>query len=321
MNRRNPRVFDPYRLDINTGKLDKIADTTPWLDENEMASMVPVEYKSRDGLTTPGYLTLPRGYTPETAKNMAVVVNPHGGPWACDNWGFNPEVQFLANRGYVVFQINFRGSTGYGRAFREASFTEWGKKMQNDITDGMNWLIEQGIADKSKIAIYGASYGGYATLSGVAFTPDLHAAAVDYVGVSNIFTFFKSIPPYWLPQLQMMYEMVGNPVNDSILLREASPLFSADRIKTPLFVAQGANDLRVNINESNQMVDVRAINEHLMSDPVINNNYIAILLSCDSPPLVRSTPSFLRTSWIFFTSSSLGIVLSLNESAAAMPAA
>ena len=244
-----------YLYEVETGKLDKISDIAPWLDANEMASMVPIEYTSRDGLTIYGYLTLPKGYTMENAKNMPVVVNPHGGPWYRDQWGFNPEVQFLANRGYVVLQMNFRGSTGYGKKFWEASFKQWGRAMQNDITDGVNWLIEKGIADKTRIAIYGGSYGGYATLAGVAFTPDLYAAAVDYVGISNLFTFMKSIPPYWKPMIEMWHEMVGNPASDSIMMRVASPLFSADKITTPLFVAQGANDPRVNINESRQMVE------------------------------------------------------------------
>jgi dipeptidyl aminopeptidase/acylaminoacyl peptidase len=191
----------------------------------------------------------------ETAKNLPVVVNPHGGPWYRDQWGFNPEVQFLANRGYAVFQMNFRGSTGYGRKFWESSFKQWGKTMQDDITDGVNWLLSEGIADSTRIAIYGGSYGGYATLAGIAFTPDLYAAAVDYVGVSNLFTFMKTIPPYWKPMMDMMYEMVGDPVKDSLLMREASPVFHVDKIKTPLFVAQGANDPRVNKAESDQMVD------------------------------------------------------------------
>ncbi len=244
-----------YLFDINTNSISKIVDVSPWLDENEMGNQIPVEYNSRDGLTINGYLTLPKGYTLENAKNLPVVVNPHGGPWARDEWGYNPEVQFLANRGYAVFQMNFRGSTGYGRKFWEASFKQWGKTMQNDITDGVNWLIEKGIADETRVAIYGASYGGYATLAGVTFTPDLFAAAVDYVGVSNLFTFMKTIPPYWETYLAMLYEMVGNPVADSVLMYEASPVFHVDKIKTPLFVAQGANDPRVNINESNQMVE------------------------------------------------------------------
>jgi dipeptidyl aminopeptidase/acylaminoacyl peptidase len=244
-----------YLYDKRSGILEKISDITPWLDPEEMATMNPVEYASRDGLTIHGYLTLPKGYTMENAKNLPVVVNPHGGPWYRNQWGFNPEVQFLANRGYAVFQMNFRGSTGYGRKFWEASFKEWGRAMQDDITDGVNWLIDKGIADKERIAIYGASYGGYATLAGITKTPDLYAAAVDYVGVANMFTFMKTIPPYWEPQLQMFYEMVGDPVRDSLLLSEVSPVLHSDKITTPLFVAQGANDPRVNINESNQMVE------------------------------------------------------------------
>jgi dipeptidyl aminopeptidase/acylaminoacyl peptidase len=158
--------------------------------------MKPIEFKTRDGLTIHGYLTLPLGRDP---KNLPVVVNPHGGPWARDSWGYNPEVQFLANRGYAVLQVNFRGSTGYGRKFWESSFKQWGKTMQDDISDGVKWLIEQGIADPKRVAIYGGSYGGYATLAGVTFTPDLYAAAVDYVGVSNLFTCLNTIPPYWKP--------------------------------------------------------------------------------------------------------------------------
>lgn len=256
-----------YLYDKASDKLSKIADVSPWIDENNMADQTPVEYKSRDGLTIHGYLTLPKGYTMKNAKNLPVVVNPHGGPWARDSWGFNPEIQFLANRGYAVFQMNFRGSTGYGRKFWESSFKQWGRSMQNDITDGVNWLIEEGIADKNRIAIYGGSYGGYATLAGITLTPDLYAAAVDYVGVSNLFTFMKTIPPYWKPMLDMMYEMVGDPVKDSLQMRETSPVFLVDKIKTPLFVAQGANDPRVNKDESDQMVKAlkdRGINVEYM---------------------------------------------------------
>ncbi|MCF8367684.1 MAG: S9 family peptidase [Bacteroidales bacterium] len=244
-----------YIYDMNTDKLDKIVEVSPWIDENEMAAVTPITYTSRDGLTINGYLTLPKGYTMETAKNLPVVVNPHGGPWARDGWGFNPEIQFLANRGYAVLQMNFRGSTGYGKAFWEASFKKWGLEMQDDITDGTNWLIEQGIADPERIAIYGGSYGGYATLMGLVKEPDLYAAGVDYVGVSNMFTFMKTIPPYWKPMLDMMYEMVGNPESDSLLLSEVSPVFHVDKIKSPLFIAQGANDPRVNIDESDQIVE------------------------------------------------------------------
>lgn len=246
-----------YLYNRNSGEITDIGDPSPWIKEEYMASMTPISYESRDGLTINGYLTLPAGETMETAKNLPVVVNPHGGPWARDNWGFNPEVQFMANRGYAVLQMNFRGSTGYGREFWEASFREWGKKMQDDITDGVDWLIESGIADEDRIAIYGGSYGGYATLAGLAFTPDLYACGIDYVGVSNLFTFMGTIPPYWEPFKKMMYEMVGDPENqsDSLMLRDASPVFHADKITAPLLVAQGAQDPRVNVDESDQMVE------------------------------------------------------------------
>jgi dipeptidyl aminopeptidase/acylaminoacyl peptidase len=243
-----------YVYDESSDKLDMIVEVSPWLDENEMGKQFPIKYMSRDGLTIEGYLTLPKGYTPETAKNLPVVVNPHGGPWARDSWGFNPEIQFLANRGYAVLQMNFRGSTGFGKKFWEASFQKWGREMQDDITDGTKWLIEKGIADPEKIAIYGGSYGGYATLMGLVKEPELYAAGVDYVGVSNMFTFMKTIPPYWEPLLQMMYEMVGNPEKDSAMLAEVSPVLHADKIIAPLFVAQGAKDPRVNIDEADQMV-------------------------------------------------------------------
>jgi dipeptidyl aminopeptidase/acylaminoacyl peptidase len=241
-----------YFYDKKKDELTKIQDVSPWIDENQMAEIKPISYRSRDGLIIHGYLTLPKGVE---AKNLPVVVNPHGGPWARDNWGFNPEVQFLANRGYAVLQMNFRGSTGYGRKFWEASFKQWGLNMQNDITDGVYWLIEQGIADPERIAIYGASYGGYATLQGLVVTPTLYAAAVDYVGVSNLFTFMNTIPPYWKPLLDMMYEMVGHPEKDAVQMEATSPALNAHRIMTPLFVAQGANDPRVNIAESDQIVE------------------------------------------------------------------
>jgi len=242
-----------YFYDKNTDTLSKVTDVSPWIDENDMTEMRPIKYKSRDGLTINGYLTIPKG---SDGKNLPVVVNPHGGPWARDFWGFNPEVQLLASRGYAVLQMNFRGSTGYGRAFWEASFKQWGKTMQDDITDGVKWLIAEGIADPNRIAIYGGSYGGYATLAGVTFTPDLYRCAVDYVGVANLFTFMETIPPYWEPYRKMMYEMVGNPDDpaDSALMHSASPVYHVDRIKAPLLILQGANDPRVNINESDQVV-------------------------------------------------------------------
>ena len=242
-----------YYYDIENDNLTKLADLSPWLNEDDMAFMKPIKYKSRDGLTIPGYLTLPLDY--KKGEKLPVVINPHGGPWARDNWGFNPEIQFLANRGYAVLQMNFRGSVGYGREFWEISFKQWGKTMQDDITDGVNWLIQEGIADPDRIAIYGASYGGYATLAGLTFTPDIYACGVDYVGVSNIFTLLETLPPYWELGRQMMYEMIGNPDTEKELLEAASPLFHIDKIKAPLLVAQGANDPRVKQAESDQIVD------------------------------------------------------------------
>lgn len=241
-----------YFYDRKTGETKFLADAYPWMKEENMATVKPIEYKSRDGLTIHGYLTLPKGIE---AKNIPVVINPHGGPWARDGWGFNNEVQLLANRGYGVLQMNFRGSTGYGKEFWLKGSKEWGKKMQDDISDGVQWLIKEGIADPKRVAIYGGSYGGYATLAGVTFTPDLYCCAVDYVGVSNMFTFMKTIPPYWEPYKAMFQELVGDPVKDSLLLAEVSPALHADKIKAPLFVAQGANDPRVNKAESDQMVE------------------------------------------------------------------
>lgn len=240
-----------YYYDVQKDELTVLADLSPWLKEEDLADMKPIQYTSRDGLTIHGYLTLPKG---QEAKNLPVVINPHGGPWARDVWGYNPEVQFLASRGYAVLQMNFRGSTGYGKEFLLAGNKQWGKAMQDDITDGVEWLIEQGIADSDRIAIYGASYGGYATLAGLTFTPDLYAAGVSYVGPSNLFTLLDSLPPYWESQRQMFYDRMGHPEEDKELLEAASPLFHVDQITAPLFIAQGANDPRVKQAESDQIV-------------------------------------------------------------------
>lgn len=241
-----------YLYDTAQNSLEKLADHAPWINPNTLCEMKPIQYTSRDGLTIHGYLTLPKD---ADAKVLPVVVNPHGGPWWRDTWGFQPHVQFLASRGYAVLQMNFRGSTGYGKSFWESSFKAWGANMQDDITDGVHWLIEKGIADKHRIAIFGGSYGGYAVLAGLTFTPDLYTCGIDFCGVSNLFTFMNAIPPYWKPMLDMMYEMVGNPETDKALLSARSPVFHVGNIKVPLLVAQGAKDPRVNIDESNQIVD------------------------------------------------------------------
>lgn len=240
-----------YFYDKELNELTKIVEVGPWIDEKDMASMKAVKYQSRDGLTINGYLSLPVGKT----ENLPTVILPHGGPWHRDGWGYHPEVLLLTNRGYAVLQVNFRASTGYGRDFWEKGFKQWGQNMQNDLTDGVYWLIQKGIANKEKIAIYGGSYGGYATLAGITFTPDLYACAIDYVGVSNLFTFMNTIPPYWKPYLETLYEMVGHPEEDKEMMTKYSPALHVDKIKVPLFVVQGANDPRVNIDEADQIVE------------------------------------------------------------------
>jgi dipeptidyl aminopeptidase/acylaminoacyl peptidase len=233
-------------------KLDKLFDLSPWLPEEDMAPMRPISYRVADGLMIHGYLTLPVGRQP---RQLPLLVHPHGGPWHRDSWGFDPEVQFLANRGYAILQVNFRGSTGYGRRFLESSFGQWGLAMQDDITAGVQWAIGEGFADPRRIAIYGGSYGGYAALSGLTKTPDLFACGISYVGVSNLFTWIAAIPPYWKPYLEMMYEMVGHPERDADRFRRTSPYYQADRIQVPLLVAQGVNDPRVRKEESDQIVE------------------------------------------------------------------
>ena len=241
-----------YLFDRQSNSLTKLADHSPWLKETEMAPMEPIQYTSRDGLTIHGYLTLPLGVA---SRDLPLVVIPHGGPSARDGWGFDSEAQFLANRGAAVLQVNFRGSTGYGKKFWQAGFKQWGRAMQDDVTDGVEWLVKRGIADPKRLAIYGGSYGGYAALAGATFTPDLYACAVSYVGPSNIFTLLESIPPYWEPYREMEYEEIGHPVKDKELLEAISPVFHADKIRIPLFVAQGANDPRVKKAESDQIVE------------------------------------------------------------------
>lgn len=223
------------------------------LDRNALAEMKPVTYKSSDGLEIPAYLTLPKGVP---AKNLPLVVFPHGGPWARDSFGYNTFAQFLANRGYAVLSMNFRGSTGYGKNFIDGGNLQWGKLMQDDITWGVKDMIARGIADPKRVGIMGGSYGGYATLAGVTFTPDLYAAAVAIVAPSNLITLLESVPPYWESIRTTFYERMGNPNTEAgkKLLMERSPLTYADKIKTPLMVVQGANDPRVNKRESDQIV-------------------------------------------------------------------
>ncbi len=245
------RSMGAYYLYDNTEQtIKELARIGYWLEDDRLHPMKPIQYKSRDGMTIHGYLTMPE----EVDSDIPLIVLPHGGPWVRDYWGFNSEVQLLAHHEFAVLQVNYRGSTGYGKKFWEASFKEWGRRMQDDITDGVNWICENYPIDIDRIAIYGGSYGGYAALAGVAYTPDLYKCCVDYVGVSNLLTFLNTIPPYWKPYLKMMYEMVGNPAEDEEMMRKYSPALNADLIEVPVLVAQGANDPRVNIEESNQIV-------------------------------------------------------------------
>ncbi len=242
-----------YLYDMETDELEFLYRPRPKLPIEHLAEMKPVKYKSRDGLTIHGYLTVPKGVK---AKDLPVVIHPHGGPWARDMWGYDSYVQYLANRGYAVFQPNFRASTGYGKAFFNAGKKQWGFTMQDDLTDGVKHLIDKGIADPEKVAIFGGSYGGYATLAGLAFTPDVYACGISYVGVSNMLTFLNSIPAYWETARKFLNEQVGDPENpeDMERLKKQSPLFAADKITAPLLVVQGANDPRVVKAESDQIV-------------------------------------------------------------------
>lgn len=246
---KNPGSF--YLYTNRDNKLVKLSDVNPSIDLEEMAEMKPVSFKTRDGLTVDGYLTLPKG---RAKTNLPVVVMPHGGPDSRNSWGYNSEVQFLANRGYAVFQVNFRGSKGYGKKFWIAGFKEWGGKMQDDVTDGVRWLIRQKIADPNRIGIYGSSFGGYSALHGLVFRPDLYKCGASYSGLTNLFTYLKDIPPYYRPYLQMYYETVGNPEADADYFRAVSPVFHTDKIRAPVLIAQGARDPRVNMNETNQFV-------------------------------------------------------------------
>ena len=242
-----------YLFDRQTKKLTLQYRVREKLNRNYLAPMKAVHYKSSDGLEIPAYLTLPKGVAP---KNLPVVIFPHGGPWARDGWGYNPFAQFWANRGYAVLQPNFRGSTGYGKKFIDAGNRQWGDKMQDDITWGVKYLVAEGLADPKHVGIMGGSYGGYATLAGVTFTPDLYAGAVDYVGPSNLITLLETIPPYWESARQIFYQRMGDPNSPEgkAQLNRQSPLNSANKIETPLLVVQGANDPRVNKREADQIV-------------------------------------------------------------------
>jgi dipeptidyl aminopeptidase/acylaminoacyl peptidase len=250
-----------YLYDRKARKLTKLYVSRPELEGAPLAAMIPIEIKSRDGLNMVSYLTLPPGSDangdgrPEKPVPMVLLV--HGGPWARDAYGYNGAHQWLANRGYAVLSTNFRASTGFGKKFLSSGNLMWGTKMHDDLLDAVDWAVARGVTTSDKVAIMGGSYGGYATLAGLAFTPERFACGVDIVGPSNLETLLKTIPPYWEAGKAQMYARMGNPTTPEgmALLKERSPLYKADQIKRPLLIGQGANDPRVNVAESEQIVE------------------------------------------------------------------
>jgi dipeptidyl aminopeptidase/acylaminoacyl peptidase len=249
--RRDDAPVATYLLDRETGAAEFLHWHKPALRRYTLARTEPIRLDARDGLTLHGYLTFPAG---GARTNLPTVLSVHGGPWARDQWGYDPWVQWLANRGYLCLQVNYRGSTGYGKRFMNAGDREWGARMQDDLTDAVRWAVAQGHADPSRLAIAGASYGGYAALAAAAFTPDLFRCAVDAYGPSNLLTLLRSLPPYWSAQRRIFERRVGHVEDDREMLRARSPLFHADRMRIPILIAQGANDVRVPPAESEQIV-------------------------------------------------------------------
>ncbi|HEK22164.1 MULTISPECIES: alpha/beta hydrolase family protein [unclassified Mucilaginibacter] len=246
---KNPGTY--YLYERNKDQLTKLGDINPEISSSELCDMRPITFTASDGMLINGYLTTPQG---KEAKNLPVVVMPHDNIWGRNSWGYDAEVQFLANRGYAVFQVNYRGSAGYGKAFRKAGFKQVGGKIQQDITDGVKWLIAQKVANPKKIAIFGGGFGGFSALYGVSFHPEMYNCAIVKYGLINFFTYLKDAPPFFKPFLKMTYEMVGNPETDADQLRAISPVFHTDKIKSPLLIFQGAKDPRANISELNQFV-------------------------------------------------------------------
>lgn len=247
---RNPGSY--YLYNATTQSLKKLSDINSSIKAEQMSEMKPISFISRDGLKIDGYLTLPKN---AGNKNLPFVVVPHNGPRQRNTWGFNAEVQFLANRGYGVLQINYRGSTGYGKTFYAAGFKQWGLKIQDDIDDGVKWLVDQKIADPSKIGIYGTGFGGYIAMNAAIRSPKLYKCAASNSGVLNLFSYLKSFPPYLKASLQMYYDIIGNPdTKDGDYLRQASPIFHADEISIPIFLTQNAVEPRLNVSEGIRFV-------------------------------------------------------------------
>ena len=232
-----------YLYDRKAGKVRHLLSRMSWLNVDDMSEMTPIKFTSRDGLVINGYITIPKD---SNGKNLPIIINPHGGPFGIrDVWGFNPEHQFFASRGYATVQVNFRGSGGYGRKFEQAGYGgKWGAEMQNDLTDAINYLVKEGIANPDKVCIYGASYGGYAAMAGLTFTPDLYKCGINYVGVTDVGLLFTSMPKHWEPAKELLKIQIGDP-DDEILMKRMSPLAHVDKIKAPLMIIQGAKDPRV----------------------------------------------------------------------------
>jgi len=232
-----------YLYNRKSGDVRFLVSGRKWLNPDDMSHMKPIKFTSRDGLTVRGYVTIPKS---SNGKKLPLIVNPHGGPFGVrDRWGFNPEHQFFASRGYATVQVNYRGSGGYGRSYEQAGYGgKWGAEMQNDLTDAVKYLVDQGIADAGRVCIYGGSYGGYATMAGLTFTPDLYKCGINYVGVTDVGLLFSSMPKHWEPAKELMKVQIGDP-DDKELMNRMSPLAHVDKIKAPLMIIQGAKDPRV----------------------------------------------------------------------------
>jgi dipeptidyl aminopeptidase/acylaminoacyl peptidase len=240
-----------YRYDRASGEATLLFAHKPDLESYRLAPMEPFSFTARDGLAVHGYVTFPVGVP---RRDLPAVLLVHGGPWARDEWGYDPEAQWLANRGYVCVQVNYRGSTGYGKRFLNAGDRQWAAAMHDDLLDAIDHLVSQGVIDRGRVGIYGGSYGGYAALVGAAFTPDVFRCAVDLVGPSNLITLIRSVPEYWKPQIALFHTKVGNPDTEEDFLWSRSPLSRVDDIHIPVLVAQGKNDPRVKEAEAEQIV-------------------------------------------------------------------
>ena len=239
-----------FLYDVKKREMEPMGESRPWIEPGSMAKMQTVTFEARDGMKMYGYLTLPPG---SEGKNLPLVMNPHGGPWARDGYGFNPGIQFLANRGYAVLQVNFRGSTGFGMKHWLSSRKQWGQAMQDDVSDAVKWAVEQGYADPERVCIFGGSYGGYATMAGLTYSPELYKCGINYVGVTDLPLLFKTAPDAWASGMDSMKELVGNPDSEREFLEQWSPSNHADKIQAPVFMAYGLQDPRVDISHAKVM--------------------------------------------------------------------